>query len=1516
MLKFGDDAKPTKAQTTYMNSQGVHWSAQYKGWIASDSARTREVMQHVRAMAQGVMPPDAGDVTRAATKVAAFTGHVKVRKAVGEGTRAKGGANQYVQIAQDDVLLPWLRKHAVVTGENTAVHVDDLPGLLKRAYNEFGPNAVLDDAALDAHVQIIRRVEELVAQHRKAMPEVDYEAGLAKLRKVGVLSAKAYEVASRIMKGFKKKLGVSISPTTDKEFYHLVTSAVHIKNADNLFHELGHAAWWKGLTAEDRIKFFKELHRTHAGSEQWNKLSPMRAADERLANGPLGTSQMQERMANSYDLVTELYADIFRQYVHTYRMTDAESAAFIRKGAKEMAPVLAVMRQLPELPTEIRSLMDEILLMPRGENKPDVRMAKTVMEENYRFIDRETFEDTLKAVADDEYGGVVSDPLADQMRNMAVAPDAWKKTGEFEPTLNRLLVEVLGEFHYGAGDVERLDRMLYDLAAQFEGKKIDATLKLIAKAEQKQLGDAKLPKEQLATHAKGLLNHYKQFVNDIAAIHEAAKIHARGDTPGAMDAEAFVTKQQLMLKDIAARENAKFNGKTVSFDDTLGKVEGMLDDADATYDFAPGAHTTATLMRWRTAPQMISMMMGLEVDNEAGIPIPFTNVYLNWNPVTWAMRGGPLLSLYDVFGKGVWRATKGKLMQKWATLTPARQVDIIQKWNSVAKNELVRSVLPNSGLSKNVADIVRSKWRTEGAFKRKVEHIAQDLNTKFTTDELRLMGNVISKEQGFNAGMLSPEGQAAVSMIEQLVQDTHVMLRNAGVSQQLLDEKGLEIIPIVFGRSNKGFWKQGFENIRVQNVHETLGTKFLKQQGYYELWKHSQNEVASLMQMVRNQNLTIQPGSKIDEFLDVNGGRVLAPHGSHLGTPLQTWTVKEFNANAGTIRVNRGYTQLEKQVLRAEMSVVPRLVQFADDVAKFVARSQAFEDISNNNRLSVDIEDIRRQGHMPSHDVDVIERNLMAQGWQYVPDKEVMPGLKRYGKLAGKLVDPEVMYAIKAETGTAPNHPLANAIFTKYRQGVSLWKIGKTAFNPTTHGINFLGNSVMCALDGRNPLSVLKEGIVGLRERGQFYQEAVEAGMVDSNILRSELGLDRWLRSIEAQPNAHPTQGFYGAASTWIDGVSKLSKNVAKKAAYVPMRAYELGDQVYKMGVFVQARKAGRTAAEAMEDANRLFFDYRDVPKGVKVFRDLGIMPFISYTYKLIPRMADFAVNNPHRLIALVGGLSMFNNVLMANAFGEDWEDVDRFYKDVMPDWMNRKLYGTDVRGGLFMGQYTNERGQNYAEWLDYSQIIPGATQLDDGGIFGGFPFGTNPVLSILYGLSANKDAQLGQQIAPYPDAEGNWELQKRNVEARLKFIMRSLLPNLPVYPGAYSLERLGQGLTSAGAISPELADSMGWTGKDYYGSPEDVADAFGSWMSGIRNRRLYADQELVRKVDKLAFGMKKEENELERKLVDQRMSASELDAQKQKLFKVLHHNTDELRRVNQVYRKAQKVLAQQESEH
>ena len=1405
--------------------------------------------------------------------------------------------------------------------ENISVFTDvDIITATRNAYNKYAPGAVIPKDELAAHIKVLNELEEIIEPLRSTLKEVDWHTDLAKLRKIGVLNEQAYLVAKHLMEDFQARPNFKITSNKGlKEHYNFLTNVINIKNADNLFHELGHWGWWQVLKGKDRIKFFEKLYSGKYDETAWNKMWPARKVVGAIVDTPLATPAMKAAWQGPMRNVTELYADMVRHYVHTYRMDDVDSLAFVRKNMAEFEPVLAVLRNATDTPDEMRKFVDDMLMTPRGRGPRTTDDVKEYIHTHEAYFDKKAFEASLKNVADDAYEDGADDILMEIMRNQATDMSAWKKTGDIEPFINRILVDVLGHVHYKTGDVERIERSLGELAEFFSPASKETSLRLIMKGQQALVENAKMPKEAMMQLAKEMRAEYQGNYLRTAELYGMAKHVVNETEVGDLTLEAFINKQQTLLSDIARRNkvNDPRNKRAVEFDEN--KHDSFTDDLDPLGDAAmrarrggddaiwTGAMTQNTLMRWRLAPHLVGMSMGLEVDDDNGIQIPFTNVKVNWNPVTWAKRGA-WLSAYDVFGKGLWKASKTLMLNKWAQLPPATQTDLVKKFNTTFKSDLVRGILPNSGLKDELIDIRKAKWRMEGAFKRRVENFAQDVNRRLTLDEQQLLGNVISKEQGFTVGMLSPEALVVKQQVEQLVQDTHAMLRQTGISQQLLDEKGMDIIPLVFNKPFKHWRSMGGEGRRAQNIHETLSTKFLAHQGRNEAWKHSDTEVASLMQYIRNTGGRIQPGDAIDEFIDANGGRLLLPHGQGGPNALQTWTVKSFNSQQGTIKVNRKFTDLEKTIMKAESAIVPRLAQFAEDVSAYVARAKTFESLATNRNLTIDIAEMRRLGQVAPDVIDTVERNQLARGWVYVPDTEVIPGVKRFGQLAGQLVEPEVMYVLKAETSTAPTHPLANEIFTKYRQGVSLWKIGKTAFNPTTHGINFLGNSVMCMMDGRNPLNVLREGAVGLKQKGAYYHEAVEAGMVDSNILRSELGLDKWMRSMDAQVNQHPTHGFWGATTTWIDGVSKLAKNVSTKAAYWPMRTYELGDQVYKMGVFVQARKAGKDPIEAMAEANRLFFDYRDVPQGVKIIRDWGVMPFVSYTYKLLPRMADFAVNNPHRLQAMVGGFALLNSVLMANAFGEDFEDVQKFYDKVTPEWMNKKMFGTDTRAAIYRGQGLSENGQAYAEWLDFSQIIPGATMLDDGGIFGGFPFGTNPVLSIMYGLQANKDATIEQQIAPYPDTTDP-ELKKRNIEARLKFVARSLLPNLPIYPGAYSLERLGQGLTASGVIPQEEADLMGWTGKDYYGTPEDATDAIGSLMSGVRSRRLYADQEAVRQMDKYSFGIKKAENEFERRVVDQRMSDTELEASKNQMIKVIHHNSQELSDLGKVYGKAQTAL-------
>jgi hypothetical protein len=1016
----------------------------------------------------------------------------------------------------------------------------------------------------------------------------------------------------------------------------------------------------------------------------------------------------------------------------------------------------------------------------------------------------------------------------------------------------------------------------------------------------------------------------KEFYSELANLHAASKFYRRNfPKTGANAAKRadMVAMAQEEWGNLVIRlgdEELLRRQPTTSLDidgsvDEFADRRFVSDDSPFQNAFQGFTDDEIRYVQLKFWPQAVSFMLGLETDSENGIPIPFTGVNLNWSFENWVDRGGPALSAYMALNKGIRAKTKQVMLNRWQTLEPELKQELTRKWKAVTKHPAVRIWREGDGLDVGLQKLLKQKRSIDTTVRKQFFDTADELNRRLSIDEQRMVAELITKHGDIDVTDASPRVRASAQIVQNLFSGIKQDLIAAGVPENLVTQFGDDFLPQVFQSQAKSWFMQGTEGRRMRNLYESINAKFLAPQGITNTLRSADREMQYLMRGIRERGLRVEPGMLVDEFVDEAGERMLVPRSEVTqGTPLQTWKVQSYDMRRGKLTLHRPYSSLERQMLREETSVVPRLVEFGKQASKLIAQSRTMQSIAANNNLTIDPAVLVRELGQDAADQAVAR--FQRDGWQIVPDTETLPGMKRYGALAGKLVDPEAMYVLRNITSTTPEHPFWNKAFNMYKQGISLWKIGKTAFNVTTHGINFLGNSAMCVMDGRNPIDVLRRGAMALKEKGTLYNQAVNAGMLDSNILRSELGLDNFMQLVERMPNANPTQGAESAIGAWMQGIMNSGKKWGGKAAYWPMRIYEMGDQVYKLGVFAQEVAAGKSADDALDAANRLFFDYGNVPTGVKAIRDLGIMPFVSYTYKIIPRLADFAVNNPHRMLGLMGTLQLASEIIMHQEWGEDFKDVQKWQEDVMPDWMNRNVWGTSQRGGIMTGADKNEFGHEYTEWLDYSQIIPGADLLNDGGIFRGLPFGTNPILSIVAGLANNKDQHLGQQIAPFPDAEAP-EMKKRNTEARLKFVMRTLLPNLPIYPGAYSLERLGQALTGSGVIDKETANLFGWTGQDYYGTQEDMLPEMLGYMTGIRNRRLYATQETIRGIEKHKFGIKKEENELRRRLADKRTSPSEAESQVNKFKSVILHNTDQIDRLGQVYRKAQKVLAQQESE-
>ena len=1454
---------------------------------------------------------------------------------------------------------------------------DDVMRTTVNAYNKFKPGEV-SELEIEAHLKQLDELETLLESGWKDQPRLkrgtnDLNNAYRKLVDEKLITPSQYKSITKVLQNFKLFPDFTVSGLHGENgsFFGFLNNTMYLRRADDFFHETGHWVWLHGLTKQDRLDFFKKAMTKYGSQEDWDALWPTREKF-RQANAKDNVTYPDKLMRGHFQNTTEMFADLFRRYVHTYHMPDVESADVLSKMLKMVRAIYKPMLELgDEIPKDMRRFVEKVVNAPVPKNnKLRLAQAEDLVQRTALYQDRETFLESMRSLLDDEFAPTRQRAdawLMEVLGKNKSAFEAFNESGsDLEGILQRVYKDVLAFHHLDVGNEQNLEKVLESLRRVFDSNdpqdvlerlKVFGTQKVTSKygvatedstmpgvldaGEAGRQFASRSAKEQefIESGAKVQLAAMKQFYNDLGALYQASKYYKKQFPKSGMNKVENLEPQRLAREEWAelqmrladeelfrrAESNAMpldsegllddFNARPkYGYDEDEGNAWGMGDDVEGEAfenAFKGFNDSDIRLIQLELWPQLVSLGAGLQSDDENGFRIPGTNISIGWSLDNWVSNYGPAISTYFGLHKGIRGKIKQGMLRKWEALTPSEKEVIVRKWNGVTKHQAVRIWREGDGLDKGMQKLLKQQRLNDTKVRRQFFDLASELNKKLTIEEQRAVAEIITKQGDLDVSQASPKVKASAQLVENLFSGVKKDLLDAGVPEHMLSDFGQGYLPQIFERQAKTWWGQSLESRRLRNIYDSINAKFLAPRGIVHKLNHSEKPVQQLIQNIKLRGKKLEQGMLVDEFLGLNGERMLRLHEANPTTdPLRTWKVQEFSTQKGSLTLHRPYDRLERQLLKEETSVVPRLVEFGKQSSKLIAQSRTMQNIARNKDLTIDPARIVAEAGI--EDGELALNVARQRGWVSVPETESAPGIKRYGELAGKLVDPEAMYVLRNITSTAPEHPFLNKAFKEYRAGIGLWKIGKTAFNVTTHGINFIGNSAMCVLDGRNPLGVLWKGAREIKNKGQLYQQAVDAGMLDSNMLRSELGLDDFMRSMEKMPNRHATEGMESAVSAWMHGVSNGAKKVGKAAAYWPMRIYELGDQVYKLGVFAQEFEMGKSADEALEQANRLFFDYSNVPTGVRFLRDWGVVPFLSYTYKLVPRMVDFAVNNPHRLLGLLGTLQLANELVMHQEWGEDFGDVQKWQQEMMPDWMNRGMFGTSKRGGIMTKAAKNEYGHEYTQWLDYSQVIPGADLLNDGGIFRGLPFGTNPILSIVAGLANNKDQVLGNEIAPYPEAEAP-ELKKRNTEARLKFIMRTLLPNLPVYPGAYSLERLGQALTGSGVIDKETADQFGWTGMDYYGTREDIGQEMFGYVTGIRSRRLYATQETIRGIEKNKFGMKKEENELRHRLADRRTSPSEQQAQIDKYRAIILHNQGQIEHLGEVYRKAQRAIAPQE---
>lgn len=360
----------------------------------------------------------------------------------------------------------------------------------------------------------------------------------------------------------------------------------------------------------------------------------------------------------------------------------------------------------------------------------------------------------------------------------------------------------------------------------------------------------------------------------------------------------------------------------------------------------------------------------------------------------------------------------------------------------------------------------------------------------------------------------------------------------------------------------------------------------------------------------------------------------------------------------------------------------------------------------------------------------------VAQNPEWVSDAKIKdfvhvpPEPLKYGDIAGKWVD----RGIWDEVGfIVPQRTEMGRLYDKL---LGLWKIGKTAYNPATHGRNIFSNFVLADMGGLswfkpNDIKFYATAAKEYVRKGTLYREAVEDGLLSSDWYKSEV------KSLFGETER--------AGGSLVNNIfDRMSSSKVGRILDKPGQAYQAEEHFFKLAMYAKKRAEGMPRPEATVYAEKYLFNYNDLSPFLKKLRRSPFGgPFLSFTAKALPVMAETAVKHPFRFFKYYAGLHYMNEV-SRNYLGMS-DDEYRKMKNNLPEWQ---------RNGFQVLLPVRDSDGNPVIWdLTYNMPwgdIGEQGNLIDVPVVGSIAerfIGGNPALKIPIELMMNKNAFTGKEI-------------------------------------------------------------------------------------------------------------------------------------------------------------------------
>ena len=401
---------------------------------------------------------------------------------------------------------------------------------------------------------------------------------------------------------------------------------------------------------------------------------------------------------------------------------------------------------------------------------------------------------------------------------------------------------------------------------------------------------------------------------------------------------------------------------------------------------------------------------------------------------------------------------------------------------------------------------------------------------------------------------------------------------------------------------------------------------------------------------------------------------------------------------------------------------------------------------------------------------------------------------KTYGELAGKFIPREVFENIFQinKLAEGPSKPA----FKLYRNLNQIWKASKTAWNPTVHVNNIVSNLVLLDLvDGS--ASLLPAAVKAFNDQSKgksvkILEEASNLGVFSSNYVKQELagGFLDPDKVIPAYYKTDPKKNVFENATNMSDFIYKdlIKKNkfgLQKLSDY-----YALEDSIFRLALYMDRKNKGYNPARAAQDARKSFIDYNIQAPGINALRSLPT-PFLAYTYRVIPILAETAVVRPWKFAKYAVLGYTLNN--LGEILGEGDPDAERA---AMPEQLQGKI------GGLPFLPHKNIKipTTDKARYVNVTRYVPGGDIFDLNS--GTIPLVPQP-LQMNFGIAGEVlFPMLGFDLFRGDKIKGQGISEFDDFSIRSKFALKKLIPNFPFIPGSYSTERIKKARTDKSVLA------------------------------------------------------------------------------------------------------------------